>query len=448
MDLQLIILIALAALVFLVAVLQVVLLFKKPKKEEPAHNPLDEINGALSEIERFLGFLQNENKTLRDEMSARIDRLKDAQASTILELKDAQSGSMQRLAQSTNTDFNDFRQKLDERLDRLGQANNAGFNNVRDKLDERLDKLGEGIRISVTNLQESNEKKLDQMQAVVNEKLDKTLESRLKMSFETVSNQLESVNKGLGEMRTVAESVGSLNKVLGASKTRGILGELQLSHIIEDMFAPHLYEREFTIPGKTSRVEFAIKLPGTDDGGHVHLPIDSKFPLDDYYRLLDGYDAGDMPLVEESRKALIARIKTFAKEVTEKYISPPATTNFAVIFLPTEGLYAELARDAGFFDALRKTGIIIAGPTTLSALLSSLQIGFNTLQIQKGAADIEKTLGFVKKEFETFETALTKVQDRITKAGTEIETLVGTRTRAINRRLKDVQTYNLISEDE
>jgi DNA recombination protein RmuC len=221
------------------------------------------------------------------------------------------------------------------------------------------------------------------------------------------------------------------------------LGELQLGQIIEDIMAPHLYDKEVsTVKNSQARVEYAIKLPGSEEGQYVYLPIDSKFPLEDYYRMIDGYENGDAALVDSSRKALYDRIKTFAKDVVSKYVSPPETTNFAVIFLPTEGLYAEVVRDAVFFDNLRKDGVIVTGPTTLSAMLNSLQVGFKTLQIQKGAANIEKTLGVVKREFDNFEGVLKKAQNRITQAGTEIESLIGTRTRAINRSLNKVQIYS------
>jgi len=313
---------------------------------------------------------------------------------------------------------------------------------IRNKVDERLDKIQTDMEKSLAALLNSNEKKLEEMRLTVNEKLEKTLETRLQKSFETVSTQLESVNKGLGEMKTVAESVGSLNKVLSGAKTRGILGELQLGQIIEDMLPPQLYDVEVsTVSGSKDRVEYAIKFPGSEDGKHVYLPIDSKFPLEDYYRLLDGYEAGDTAQIEASRKALLQRIKTFAKDVKEKYVSPPETTNFAVIFLPAEGLYSEIVRDSTFLDDLRRDGVVITGPSTLSAMLNSLQIGFKTLQIQKGAAEIERMLGAVKKEFDNFEGVLTKAREKVRQAGIELDTLAGTKTNAINRSLRAVQTY-------
>jgi DNA recombination protein RmuC len=336
-----------------------------------------------------------------------------------------------------------LRDTMTAQLERQSASTATGLDAMRNKVDERLDKIQQEMRQSLTSMQSSNEKKLDEMRRTVDEKLEKTLETRLQKSFETVSLQLESVNRGLGEMKSVADSVGALNKVLSGSKTRGILGELQLRQIIEDMLSDRLYECEIpTIPGSADRVEFAIRLPGADADGTVYLPIDSKFPLEDYYRLLDGYESGDSTVIDASRKALLARVKQFAKDVRRKYVSPPHTTPFAVIFLPTEGLYAEVVRDSSFFDGLRQDGVIVAGPTTLSAMLSSLQVGFKTLQIQRGAAEIEKTLGAVKKEFENFESVLTKAHDKITQAGAEIDNLVGTRTRAINRTLREVQTYD------
>jgi len=309
---------------------------------------------------------------------------------------------------------------------------------IRDKVDERLD-----------TIQKSNEQKLDQMRRTVDEKLETTLNARLKNSFEIVNQQLESVNTRLGEMKSVAESVSNLNKALSGSKSRGILGELQLSQIIEDILPSQLYEREAQMKeGSRDRVEYAVKLPGQEDEGFVFLPIDSKFPLDNYYRLVEGYEKGDSEAVDESRKALLSQIKESAKTVREKYINPPYTTNFAVVFLPTEGLYAEAVRDAAFFEELRKQEIMLAGPTTLSALLSSLLVGFKTLQIQKGATDIQRTLEKTKKEFGMFGDVLLKAQTHIRQTGDQLDLLVGVRTRQINSALKNVQTYTFREGEE
>ena len=363
----------------------------------------------------------SDNRYQREEIDGRLDRLRNS----LMQMHDSGRESNQKAIAGLSKD-------MQEGLHSFLRHTSDGLESMRVNVDQKL-----------SGIQASNEKKLDEMRHVVNEKLEKTLETRLQKSFEAVSNQLESVNRGLGEMKTVAQSVGSLNRILAGSKSRGILGEVQLGQIIEDMLPSHLYDKEVsTKVGSSARVEYAVKLPGAEDGGHVYLPIDSKFPLESYERLLDSYEAGDPAEIEPARKALLSRIKAFAKDIRDKYISPPETTHFAVMFLPTEGLYAEVARDAAFFEALRQDGIIIAGPTTFSAMLNSLQLGFKTLQIQKGAADIEKTLGAVKKEFGKFEDVLKKAHQRITQAGTEIENLVGTRTNAINRSLRDVQVYN------
>jgi DNA recombination protein RmuC len=364
--------------------------------------------------------IASESRFQREELEGRLDRLRDSLMQVF------ESGR-----ESNRKAIGTLSQEMHDGMHRFLRHTTDGLEGIRTSVDEKL--LG---------IQASNEKKLDEMRTVVNEKLEKTLESRLQKSFETVSSQLESVNRGLGEMKTVAQSVGSLNRILAGSKSRGILGEVQLGHIIEDMLPAQLYDREVaTKVGSSGRVEYAVKLPGAEEGGHVYLPIDSKFPLETYERLMDAYETGDPEEVETARKALFARIKTFAKDIRDKYISPPETTHFAVMFLPTEGLYAEIAREAAFFETLRQDGIIITGPTTFSAMLNSLQLGFKTLQIQKGAADIEKTLGAVKNEFGKFEDVLKKAHQRISQAGNELENLVGTRTNAINRSLRDVQVY-------
>ncbi|MGT2914253.1 DNA recombination protein RmuC [Streptococcus dysgalactiae] len=313
----------------------------------------------------------------------------------------------------------------------------------RDRSDQRLEVINQQVNQSLKNMQESNEKRLEEMRQTVEEKLEETLKNRLHASFDSVSKQLESVNKGLGEMRTVAQDVGTLNKVLSNTKTRGILGELQLGQIIEDIMTSHQYEREFvTISGSTERVEYAIKLPGNGQGDYIYLPIDSKFPLEDYYRLEDAYELGDKLAIENSRKALLAAIKRFAKDIRKKYLNPPETTNFGIMFLPTEGLYSEVVRNAAFFDSLRREeNIVVAGPSTLSALLNSLSVGFKTLNIQKNADDISKILGNVKLEFDKFGGLLVKAQKQMNTANNTLEQLISTRTNAIVRALNTIETY-------
>ena len=461
----------LLALDIIILAIAAAILLRKPKA--PDTRPFED--AARKVMSEMIAQAAQDNRALREELDQKLDRLRDSLTTMLGEMRDAQQKSLgdmsvvmtdsfeklrlgttesfDKLRVGSNESTDKLRASMDERLVQASESQNrrlaelvtsntGGMDSIRNKVDERLDKIQSELEKALSALLVSNEKKLEEMRQTVNEKLEKTLETRLQKSFETVSTQLESVNRGLGEMKSVAESVGSLNKVLSGAKTRGILGELQLGQIIEDMLPPQLYDVEVpTVSGSRERVEYAIKLPGAEEGKHVYLPIDSKFPLEDYYRLLEGYETGDAAQVEASRKALLNRVKGFAKDVKEKYVSPPDTTAFAVIFLPAEGLYSEIVRDPAFLDNLRHDGIIVTGPSTLSAMLNSLQIGFKTLQIQKGAAQIEIMLGVVKKEFESFEGVLSKARDKVRQAGNELDQLAGTRTRAINRSLREVQTY-------
>ncbi|WP_105210748.1 DNA recombination protein RmuC [Streptococcus suis] len=334
--------------------------------------------------------------------------------------------------QAIHQEVERLRTELYQQLTDIRQELNKSHLKTRDATDRRLQAI-----------QESNEKRLEEMRQTVEEKLEKTLQTRLQASFETVSKQLESVNRGLGEMQTVARDVGSLNKVLSGTKTRGIMGELQLGQIIEDILTPSQYEREFaTVSGSSERVEYAVKLPGRTEGDYIYLPIDSKFPLADYYRLEDAYESGDKDQIDLHRKNLLAAIKRFAKDIQSKYLNPPETTNFGVLFLPTEGLYSEVVRNPIFFDELRRQeNIVVAGPTTLSALLNSLSVGFKTLNIQRSADDISKVLGNVKLEFGKFSDLLLKAQKQLNQASSNIDKLLTTRTNAIERSLRTIDLY-------
>ncbi|HEM3194171.1 DNA recombination protein RmuC [Streptococcus suis] len=334
--------------------------------------------------------------------------------------------------QAIHQEVERLRTELYQQLTDIRQELNKSHLETRDATDRRLQAI-----------QESNEKRLEEMRQTVEEKLEKTLQTRLQASFETVSKQLESVNRGLGEMQTVARDVGSLNKVLSGTKTRGIMGELQLGQIIEDILTPSQYEREFaTVSGSNERVEYAVKLPGRTEGDYIYLPIDSKFPLADYYRLEEAYESGDKDQIDLHRKNLLAAIKRFAKDIQSKYLNPPETTNFGVLFLPTEGLYSEVVRNPIFFDELRRQeNIVVAGPTTLSALLNSLSVGFKTLNIQRSADDISKVLGNVKLEFGKFSDLLLKAQKQLNQASSNIDKLLTTRTNAIERSLRTIDLY-------
>lgn len=282
------------------------------------------------------------------------------------------------------------------------------------------------------------ERQLADIRLTVDERLQKTLETRLGQSFQLVSERLEQVQKGLGEMQTLATGVGDLKKVLSNVKTRGILGEIQLAAILDEILAPEQYEKNVNTRGEGSNVvEFAVKLPG-ETGRPVYLPIDSKFPGDAYGRLVDAYDAGDPGQVAAAQKALIQVLRQEAKDIRDKYVSPPNTTAFAILFLPVEGLYAEVCR-LGLVETLqREYQINIAGPTTMAALLNSLQMGFRTLAIQKRTNEVWEVLGAVKTEFAKFEDLLEKAQRNLNQAGANLDQLMGTRTRAIQRKLRQV----------
>lgn len=349
-------------------------------------------------------------------------RLEQERQNSLLQQKNLEIGLGDRFSSlhtSLHRDLTDLRAEISDNLTKN-----------RDKTDERMKQI-----------QESNELRLEQMRQTVEEKLEKTLQTRLQTSFESVSKQLESVNRGLGEMQHIARDVGTLNKVLSNTKTRGIMGELQLGQIIEDILTPSQYEREFaTVSGSSERVEYAVKLPGQTDQDYVYLPIDSKFPLADYYRLEDAYESGNKEEIELYRKALLNSVKRFAKDIRSKYLAPPATTNFGIMFLPTEGLYSEVVRNPEFFDNLRREEqIVVAGPSTLSALLNSLSVGFKTLNIQKSADDISKVLGSVKLEFNKFAGILVKAQKHLQHASGNIDDLLTRRTNAIERTLRQIE---------
>ena len=300
----------------------------------------------------------------------------------------------------------------------------------------------EAIRITMENrlssIQNENSIQLDKMRETVDEKLQKTLESRISESFKMVSERLEQVYKGLGEMQTLANGVGDLKKVLSNVKSRGVLGEIQLGAILEEILTKEQYEANVvTKKGSQSFVEYAIKLPG--DSSPVYLPIDAKFPADAYSKLLESYDSGDLTEIESSKSILIKRLKSFAKDIHDKYIDPPNTTEFAIMFLPFEGLYAEAVRLGMVEELQRLYKINIAGPTTTAALLNSLQMGFKTLAIQKRSSEVWDVLGAVKTEFDKFETVLESAQSRIEQANSELDKLIGVRTRQIKRKLKDVE---------
>ena len=317
---------------------------------------------------------------------------------------------------------------LEKRFQTLESSNNERLESMKRTMSEHLDRLSE-----------TNQKKLDSIQSMVSDKL----ESNLRESFRVVSERLEQVHKSLGEMQTIATGVGDLKKVLSNVKTRGIMGEIQLGMILGEILAPDQYEQEIaTIPGSSNHVEFAVRLPGADGEGVVYLPIDSKFPGDTFSSLQDAYESGDTVRIAEAKKQLAIVIKKCAADIHQKYVEPPYTTNFGIMFLPFEGLYAEVV-NSGLVEVLQRDyGVTITGPSTMAAMLNSLQMGFRTLAIQKRSNEVWKILGEAKGEFEKFEKALKATQDKIAKAGEDLELLVGRRTRAINRKLRGVEALD------
>jgi len=320
---------------------------------------------------------------------------------------------------------------------RLAQLNRQ-FNDMAMLNEQKLENIRKTMETRLAALQEENNKQLERMRNTVDEKLQKTLEDRISQSFKLVSERLEQVYKGLGEMQTLASGVGDLKKVLSNVKTRGILGEIQLGAILEQILSREQYEENIrTKSSGMERVEFAIKLPGDQDGV-VYLPIDAKFPADAYTKLVEAYDSGSSCEIDEAAKELEKAIKKAAKDIHEKYVEPPATTDFAIMFLPFEGLYAEVVR-RGLVETLQRDyKISIAGPTTMAALLNSLQMGFKTLAIQKHSSQVWDVLGAVKTEFDKFGKVLEATQQRINQANAELDKLIGTRTRSIQRKLRGI----------
>lgn len=319
-------------------------------------------------------------------------------------------------------------QQMENRLKTFSVENEQKLENIRSTVEKKL-----------TYMQEDNNKQLENIRTTVDEKLQNTLENKLNKSFETVSKQLQQVYKGLGEMQNLAVGVGDLKKVLSNVKTRGILGEIQLSAILKEILSPEQYEENVaTKKGSRNVVEFAIKLPADDDS-FVYLPIDSKFPGDTYAKLVDAMNSGNKEEIEVCSKNLLRTIKSEAKDIHDKYISPPNTTEFAIMFLPFEGLYAEVV-NRGMVEVLqREYKVNVAGPSTMGALLNSLQLGFKTLAVQKRSAEVWQILNDVKREFDTFADVLEKTQTKLNQANTELDKLVGVRTRKIQSQLSKVQ---------
>ena len=346
------------------------------------------------------------------------------------------------MQQRIGDDTRAAREAQDAALHRFGLAQAEQLRSLADANDKRMGEVRQAVEAKLTLIQADNAQKLEQMRATVDEKLSATLEQRLGESFKQVAERLEQVHKGLGEMQTLARDVGSLNRVLTNVKTRGSFGEVQLEALLADVFTTEQYGRNVaTVPGSNERVEFAIRLPGRDDGsGVVWLPIDAKFPREDYERLLDAQERADKEAVEVSARAIENRLKYEARSIRDKYIAAPHTTDFGILFVPTEGLYAEALRRPGLVDVLqREYKVMLAGPTTLLATLNSLQMGFRTLALEKRSAEVWQVLGAVKTEFGKFGDVLARTKKKLEEASSTIEA-AEVRTRAMSRQLRSVES--------
>lgn len=410
MELTEILLIVLCTSALIISIIGVILILKKnygnaqANPDEIASIVRNEISGQMS--------------TQRQELSTQIQ-------STVKNMGDMISANQ-----------NDKMSQLEERIKTFSLENEQKLENIRHSVEKRLEYL-----------QNDNNRQLEKMRETVDEKLQKTLEEKMNKSFSLVNERLEQVYKGLGEMQNLAVGVGDLKKVLSNVKTRGILGEIQLKSILSEILSPEQYQENIaTKKGSKNVVEFAIKLPADDDSV-VYLPIDSKFPGDTYANLRDAIEKGDKDEIDASVKVLVATIKSEAKDIHDKYIDPPNTTEFAIMFLPFEGLYSEVV-NRGLVEVLQRDyKVNVAGPSTMAALLNSLQMGFKTLAVQKRSAEVWEVLGGVKQEFDKFNDVLVQTQQRIDQANKELDKLVGVRTRQIQRKLKNIQSpTNSISD--
>ena len=410
MELTEILLIILCTSVLIISIISVIVILKKSNKGTQAST--DEITNI---VRNEIG---SQMSTQRQELSTQIQ-------STVKNMGDMISGNQ-----------SEKMSQLEERIKTFSLENEQKLENIRHSVEKRLEYL-----------QTDNNRQLEKMRETVDEKLQKTLEEKMNKSFSLVNERLEQVYKGLGEMQNLAVGVGDLKKVLSNVKTRGILGEIQLKSILSEILSPEQYEENIaTKKGSKNVVEFAIKLPADDDSV-VYLPIDSKFPGDTYANLRDAIEKGDKDEIESFVKVLVATIKSEAKDIHDKYIDPPNTTEFAIMFLPFEGLYSEVV-NRGLVEVLQRDyKVNIAGPSTMAALLNSLQMGFKTLAVQKRSAEVWEVLGGVKQEFDKFNDVLVQTQQRLDQANKELDKLVGVRTRQIQRKLKNIQSpTNSISD--
>lgn len=383
-----------------------------------------EVSRSISDLEKAIRDESRYNRE-NDEERSRKDR--EELTSTLNHFRTEHRETLKNISTQTNSAIQAFQKSFAESMEL--------FNRL------QREKFGE-LSLRQQELLQNTEKKLEEMRATVDEKLQKTLHERIGQSFELVSKQLANVQQGLGEMQTLAQDVGGLKRVLSNVKIRGTIGEVQLSMLLEQILAPDQYDTNVkTKPGSDKQVEFAVKLPGRADGDEsVYLPIDAKFPKDVYEQLLDAYESGDLQRVEATSRILEQTIRSMAKDIRDKYLAPPHTTDFGIMFLPFESIYGEITRRAVLLEQLQQEyHVIVTGPTTLAAILNSLQMGFRTLAIQKRSSEVWRILGGVKAEFEKFGGLLEKAQKNLQTANNQLEEVMGKRTRAIQRQLRSIE---------
>ncbi|MBR0081337.1 MAG: DNA recombination protein RmuC [Clostridia bacterium] len=420
------------AILILLALIAVIVLVAIPRRPKGLETMERELRRDLETFGDRITDNQHDANMLQEQRFAGFERANEGRLNTVQtavqEMSRTVAASQQSAAQAQEKRFASFEQTNEQRFASFEQANEQKLEQIRQTVERRL-----------SAIQQENGERLDKMQQIVDEKLQKTLETRIGESFKLVSNQLEQVYKGLGEMQSVAAGVTDLKKVLSNVKTRGILGEVQLGAILSEILSPEQFDTNVaTKAGSRDVVEYAIKMPGEGDGV-VYLPIDAKFPGETYAKLLDAYDSGSAQELDAAVAALKLRLKGEAKDIRQKYIDPPNTTDFAILFLPFEGLYAEAVNRGMVEELQRLYRVNIAGPSTMAALLNSLQMGFRTLAIQKRSSEVWQVLGAVKTEFEKFGETLEKSQQRLQQVNSDLDSLIGTRSRAIARKLRAVE---------
>jgi DNA recombination protein RmuC len=432
----LLLLLGLVVVLVLQTVVLVVLLSRKPD------TALDRLRARVEEA------LRDEQRTGRGELRQQLDSFALSQGQRIEDfgrslgdLTVRTDGRLDELRTALTDDAHKSRQELSLRQQQFADALGVQLRELTDRNERRLGELRATLEQKLAELQRNNEAKLEQMRETVDEKLKSTLETRLTESFGNVAQMLAQVHQGLGDMTKLAADVGGLQRVLTNVKSRGVFGEVQLAALLEQVFAPDQYAANVkTVPGSDAAVEFAVRFPGSSGDAPVWLPIDAKFPREDYERLLDAQERGDVEAARASGDALERQVRKQAKEIRDKYVAPPHTTEFAILFLPTEGLYAEALRRPGLLESLqRDLRIAVAGPTTLLALMTSFQMGFRTLAIQERSSEVWRTLGAVKTEFSKFGTALDGVKKKLEEASNKIDE-TSRRSRALTRKLRDVES--------